>query len=113
MATSVKYVGPDGQANHDVGQETGEGDLLEHGRMYEVSAELAKRLVESSSSWERVSDFDDLNVKQLRALARERGVEGTSKLGRDELIAALRGAPAPDEADDDATGEADESGGES
>jgi signal transduction protein with GAF and PtsI domain len=110
MATSVKYVGPDGQANPEVGRETGEGDLLEHGRVYQVSAELADRLVESSVMWERVSDFDDLNVKQLRSLAKERGVEGVSKLDREALIAALRGQASTGDADDSAG--ADESGGD-
>lgn len=111
MATSVKYSGPEGQANQDVARELGEGSLLEPGRVYQVSAELADRLVESSAMWERVSDFDDLNVTQLRALAKERGIEGGSKLNRDALIAALRGQAST--GDDSAASDDDNPGGES
>ena len=86
----MRYIGPEGQANHDVGLETGEGSLLEPNTVYEVSAELADKLARTAL-WERVQDFDDLNVTQLRSLAKERGVTGTSKLDKDGLIAALRG----------------------
>ena len=90
MATAMRYVGPEGQVNRDVGRDTGEGDELTPGHVYEVSAELADRLA-ATAMWERVQDFDDLNVTQLRSLARERGVEGVSKLDKSQLIAALRG----------------------
>lgn len=49
----VKYVGPAGAVNRDVGRETGEGDLLEPGREYDVPQELVKRLVDGSPHWQR------------------------------------------------------------
>ncbi len=52
MATRVKYVGPEPAVNRDVGRETGGGDLLKHGKVYEVSAELADSLLEGAM-WER------------------------------------------------------------
>ena len=34
-------------------------------------------------------DLDDLSLKELRALAKEAGIAGYSKMKRDDLIAAL------------------------
>lgn len=93
MATAMRYVGPDGQVNRDVGAETGEGDELTPGHVYEVSAELADRLA-NTAMWERVKDFDDLPLKELRKLATERDVEGASKMDKAAVIAALRGEDA-------------------
>lgn len=89
MATAMRYVGPEGQVNRDVGADTGEGDELTPGHVYEVSADLADRLADTAS-WERVNDFSHLGVKQLRELAVEREIEGASKLKKPGLIAALR-----------------------
>ena len=105
MATSVRYDGPAGQANHDVGRATGGGDLLEPGAVYDLPAELAERLVESSAWWSRVDSFEELNVAQLRQLAAERQIERRSKMTRDELVAALRGEDAPPAGADAAAGE--------
>lgn len=101
MATAMRYVGPDGQVNRDVGAETGEGDELEPGQVYEVSAELADRLA-NTAMWERVKDFDQLPLRELRKLAAERGVEGASRMDKDAVVAALRG--------EDATASVDEGG---
>lgn len=90
MATAMRYVGPDGQVNRDVGAETGEGDELTPGHVYEVSAELADRLA-NTAMWERVKDFDELPLRELRKLAAERGIEGASGMGKDDVVKALRG----------------------
>lgn len=47
----VRYTGAPGAVNRDVGAETGAGDLLEPGRIYDVSDELAGRLVASCVFW--------------------------------------------------------------
>lgn len=91
MSTSVRYSGPEGQANHEIGKATGEGDLLTPGNVYDVPEELADKLVDSSAWFERVQSFDDLNQTQLRQLASERGITGASRMKSPELIAALRG----------------------
>ena len=102
--TLVRYVGPDGQANREIGLATGSGDLLEPGAVYDVPAELAHRLVGAETPegepdqaggvfFERVVNLADLTLEQLQLVARERDVKGRSKMGRDELLAALRGEP--------------------
>lgn len=100
----VLYSGPEGQANPEVGRATGGGDLLEPGTVYDVPAELADRLtgtkneddehVGGSVHWERVRDYDDLTLDQLRQAAALHDVKGRSKMDRDELIAALRSTSA-------------------
>lgn len=51
---SVKFEGPSGQVSREVGQATGEGDMLEPGRVYELPDELVDRLCGSSQAWRRV-----------------------------------------------------------
>lgn len=68
--------------------------------------------VEASTGPEKVeadqgSEYDGLNVKQLRALADEREVDITGLKKRDEIVDALTAA-APSSTDDDA----DDDGGE-
>lgn len=96
MATRLIWNGDSGVANRDVGAATGAGDLLEPGGVYSVPAELADQLLASSQDWARVTDYDGLTLEQLRAAARDANIEGRSKLNRDELIAALRGATEAD-----------------
>lgn len=100
MATGMRYVGPEGQVNRDVGAETGEGDELVPGQVYDVSTDLADRL-DNTAMWERVKDFDDLPLRELRKLAGERGIEGASKMDKPTVIAALRGDPAPAAGDEE------------
>lgn len=47
----IKFTGPEGQINYEIGRETGEGDVLEPGKSYEVSDKLAKSLAASSSAF--------------------------------------------------------------
>jgi hypothetical protein len=94
--TKVIWNGPEGFANRDVGAETGEGDLLEPGAVYEVSQELAERLLESSEQWAPVTDYDRLTVEQLRDVAKEQGRSGYSKLSHGELVKLVR-SPKGDE----------------
>lgn len=88
---NIIYTGPEGQANHEVGVLTGKGDMLEPGSVYDLPRELANRLVNGDARWERVTDYDELNDKQLKEIAAEEEIEGRSKMKRAELIAALRG----------------------
>ena len=99
---NVIYNGPEGQANHEVGVAAGKGDMLQPGEVYDLPLELANRLVNSDTRWERVTNYDELTDKQLRDIAAEEEIEGRSKMKRAELIAALRGETyvAPDVSDD-------------
>jgi hypothetical protein len=40
--------------NREVGAATGKGDVIEHGSTHTVPAELAERLLASSTAWQRV-----------------------------------------------------------
>jgi hypothetical protein len=52
MAT-VKYIGPSGQVNYEVGIESGDPNLVpEH--VYDLADDLAERLVKSSKYWVKV-----------------------------------------------------------
>lgn len=51
---SVRFEGPQGQVCREVGEATGEGDVLEPGRVYELPDELADQLVASSQQWQKV-----------------------------------------------------------
>lgn len=96
MATKLKYVGPPDQANEDVraARQDGGGAMLTPGEIVSVPAELAGRLLESSSQWERVTDFDKMSKTALRAAAKAEGIPGYTTMSDDELKAALRGEPA-------------------
>ena len=91
MATSVRYIGPPDQRNDAVGQEIEGSVIMEPGKTYDLSADLAKGLVSSSSFWERVGNLDDLTLDNLRDKAKSAGLEGYSAMKKDELVAALRG----------------------
>lgn len=49
----VRYDGPSGAVNRDVGRHAGQGDLLVRGREYDVPADLAHRLMDSSPHWSK------------------------------------------------------------
>jgi hypothetical protein len=51
MAVKMKYVGDDGFANYDVARETGGSTAMKTGETYEVSEELASRLL-IGGGWE-------------------------------------------------------------
>jgi hypothetical protein len=52
----VRYLGPSGAVNRDVGAESGRGDVMHYRAEYEVSEQLAKRLVASSADWKVIED---------------------------------------------------------
>jgi hypothetical protein len=88
--TKVIYNGPEGFASREIGEATGEGDLLHTGDVLELPFELAERLLRSSSLFESVSDYDDLTVPQLKDVAREQGRTGYGGMTKDELVALIR-----------------------
>lgn len=51
----VRYDGPPGAINRDVGQETGRGDALNPGDEFEVSDALGRRLLASSVHFNEVA----------------------------------------------------------
>lgn len=51
----VRYAGPSGAVNRDVGRHTGTGDRLEHGTVYDLPADIARRLVAGSQDWHRAT----------------------------------------------------------
>jgi hypothetical protein len=99
MSTRVRYVGPPDQQNRDVGAETGEGDLLEPGAVYELSDELAERLIASSVHFKPARS---VTRAELNARAAELGIENAAELpNMDAVAAAIRAAEiAADEAVD-------------
>ena len=92
----LRYDGPDGQVNYEVGIRTEESALLEPGKVYDLPAELAHDLLETSAHWARVTDYSRLNKKQLQDVARAEGIAGYSTMSKDELLAAVRGATSAD-----------------
>lgn len=110
MATKLTYVGPPDQMNRDVAAATGDG-RMNPGRTIEVDAELADLLTTSSDHYERVRSLDDLSTKSLRELARDAGVPRYSRMGKEDLVAALRGPSAAGDASGTAAAQPDASGG--
>jgi hypothetical protein len=51
----VRYDGPSGAVNRDVGRHTDQGDRLIPGREYDVPAKIAERLMDSSPHWSKVT----------------------------------------------------------
>jgi hypothetical protein len=70
-------------------------ELRDEGNSKEKSARIANAAAGSSRSevgrkGGKSGDYDDWSVDDLRKRAREIGVEGRSKMHKDELIKALR-----------------------
>jgi hypothetical protein len=72
------------QALRDLGKVEGAANLCNH-FLGKIADDEKK---ESSLD---VPDLDGLTMKKLRAVAKEAGLEGYSKLKRDELVSAIRG----------------------
>lgn len=87
----VLYDGPDDQICHELAEATGGPVALEHGKTYQVNADLADSLVESSQHFHRVGAP---SLDELRARAAELGVEGANKLNKQAAAAAIAEAEA-------------------
>ena len=68
------------------------------GEIHDASVELSTRLIASGKAVavKEVLDVDSLDlekltVKELKSVAKELGLEGYSRLSKDELIAAIEG----------------------
>lgn len=88
----LRYVGPEGQSNPEIGQETGDGDFLEAGKIYELSPELGERALASGEHFKRVRDYDELTEEQLQSIAAEHEIDGRSKMTKKQLVNAVRKA---------------------
>lgn len=85
----VKFIGPPGLANVEVGAATGEGDFLEPDKVYDLPKDLAERLVESSSFWKAEGGNGGPTVAQLRERAGELGLDLPSKATKAEIQKAI------------------------
>jgi hypothetical protein len=89
----VRWDGPSGSVNRDVGAETGEGDVLEHGCVYELSDELAESLVRHDASWhyaedDEMSQLTLLKRNDLEKVAADAGVENPGRFPNKLALAA-------------------------
>lgn len=67
----VRYLGPSGAVNRDVGAESGRGDVMHYRAEYEVSERLAKRLLASSADWTVVEEKPATDKDEAPAKAAE------------------------------------------
>ncbi len=61
------------------------------GRGFKVNEITQKPMEEQENDQEQIEGFEELTVDQLKNLAKEKGIEGISKMKRDELIEVLKG----------------------
>jgi hypothetical protein len=98
----VRFDGPEGMVNREIATHLREvagplgeddepiGDFLDPGAVYDLPTELAKRAVASNEFFSFVSNYSDLNKKELLSIAESLGVEGRSTMDKPALVAAIR-----------------------
>jgi hypothetical protein len=78
------------RAEYVEGDELGDNWFFDPNQVVEVEAEEAEEIEEVEVDETPELDLEGLSVKQLKARAKELGLSGYSKLGKDDLIAAIR-----------------------
>lgn len=89
----VRYDGPSGNVNRDVGAETGQGDVLEHGCVYDVSDELGEALVSYDASWhdaagDAIGELTELTRDELNAKAEKAEITAPERFPNKRALAA-------------------------
>jgi hypothetical protein len=89
----VRYDGPSGNVNRDVGAETGNGDVLEHGCVYDVSEQLGDTLLTYDANWTAAGD-DEIGKlagkprAELDKLAKAAGIDNAEAFPNRRALAA-------------------------
>ncbi len=79
------------RAKKEAEKETVEEETKQEVEKEEVKKEEpAKEEKKEEETKEQTNDFDHMNLTELKALAKEKGIKGYSKMKKDEIISALK-----------------------